>query len=97
MPSTTHVDDAFLGWADTWLLPEFRSWSIEDLLPAVRQPMLLIKAAMTNTARSPSSTASRPASPAQQPGSCSPTAATPQRDQEAAVLDVIAAFAREHA
>ena len=20
-----HVDDAFLGWADTWLLPEFRA------------------------------------------------------------------------
>ena len=38
-----HVDDAFLGWADTWLLPEFRSWSIEDLLPAVHQPMLLIQ------------------------------------------------------
>ena len=32
-----HVDDAFLGWADTWLLPEFQSWSIEDLL-AEREP-----------------------------------------------------------
>jgi len=38
-----HVDDAFLGWADTWLLPEFRDWSIEDLLPRVDQPMLLIQ------------------------------------------------------
>ena len=38
-----HVDDAFLGWADTWLLPEFLSWSIEDLLPAVTRPMLLIQ------------------------------------------------------
>jgi len=38
-----HVDDAFLGWADTWLLPEFLAWSIEDLLPRVTQPLLLIQ------------------------------------------------------
>jgi pimeloyl-ACP methyl ester carboxylesterase len=38
-----HVDDAFLGWADTWLLPEFLGWSIEDLLPAVVAPTLLIQ------------------------------------------------------
>jgi pimeloyl-ACP methyl ester carboxylesterase len=38
-----NVDDAFLGWADTWLLPQFRSWSIEDLLPVVTQPLLLIQ------------------------------------------------------
>jgi pimeloyl-ACP methyl ester carboxylesterase len=38
-----HVDDAFLGWADTWLLPDFLAWSIEDLLPRVTQPALLIQ------------------------------------------------------
>jgi pimeloyl-ACP methyl ester carboxylesterase len=37
------VDDAFLGWADAWLAPEFRAWSIEDLTSAVTAPMLLIQ------------------------------------------------------
>jgi hypothetical protein len=27
-----HVDDAFLGLADTWLQPQFQSWSIEALI-----------------------------------------------------------------
>lgn len=37
------VDDAFLGWADTWLEPDFLAWSIEDLLPRVQAPLLLIQ------------------------------------------------------
>ena len=37
------VDDAFLGWADVWLLPQFRSWNIEELLGAITAPMLLIQ------------------------------------------------------
>ncbi len=28
------VDDAFLGWADIWLEPEFMAWSIEELIAA---------------------------------------------------------------
>jgi len=39
----THVDDAFLGWADAWLDPEFLSWSIEGLLGEIDQPLLLIQ------------------------------------------------------
>jgi pimeloyl-ACP methyl ester carboxylesterase len=38
-----HVDDAFLGWADTWLLPEFRDWSIEGMLGGVTQPVLVMQ------------------------------------------------------
>jgi pimeloyl-ACP methyl ester carboxylesterase len=38
-----HVDDAFLGWADTWLLPEFLRWSIEDLLGGISQPVLVVQ------------------------------------------------------
>lgn len=37
------VDDAFLGWADAWLLPEFLAWSIEDLLGGITQPVLAIQ------------------------------------------------------
>jgi pimeloyl-ACP methyl ester carboxylesterase len=38
-----HVDDAFLGWADIWLEPEFQAWSIEDLLDRIDHPLLLIQ------------------------------------------------------
>ena len=37
------VDCAFHGWSDIWLRPEFRSWSIERLLPQVTCPVLAIQ------------------------------------------------------
>ena len=37
------VDNAFLGWADVWLDPGFRHWSIESCLPDVRAPILAIQ------------------------------------------------------
>ncbi len=33
----------FHGWADTWLSPEFRNWNIEEVLPGVRCPILIIQ------------------------------------------------------
>jgi pimeloyl-ACP methyl ester carboxylesterase len=36
-------DAAFYGWNDVWLHPEFPSWSIEDVLPDVGCPVLLIQ------------------------------------------------------
>ena len=41
-----HHDDpdaTFRGWNDVWLSPEFRSWNIEDRLPAVTCPVLLVQ------------------------------------------------------
>ncbi len=38
-----NVDGAFLGWNRIWLDPEFRSWNIEDELPKITVPMLLIQ------------------------------------------------------
>jgi pimeloyl-ACP methyl ester carboxylesterase len=88
-----HVDDAFLGWADTWLLPQFRAWSIEELLPRIARPMLLIQGrddeygTLAQLDRI-------------ETGVRGPTSRlvldrcghSPHRDQEAAVLDAIAAF-----
>jgi pimeloyl-ACP methyl ester carboxylesterase len=91
----THVDDAFLGWADTWLLPEFLAWSIEDLLSRVTQPALLIQgrddeygtlAQLDRIAAGVSGTASRLVLEA--------CGHAPHRDQEGAVLEAIVAFAR---
>jgi pimeloyl-ACP methyl ester carboxylesterase len=37
------VDATFFGWNDIWLAPSFRSWSIVEMLPAIRVPVLAIQ------------------------------------------------------
>lgn len=37
-PKTT-----FFGWADVWLSPAFRTWNIEDYLPEVHCPVLVVQ------------------------------------------------------
>ncbi|MCA7117984.1 MAG: alpha/beta hydrolase [Acidibrevibacterium sp.] len=37
------VDAAFRGWNDAWLDPGFRDWRIDDVLPAIAAPVLLIQ------------------------------------------------------
>ena len=36
-------DAAFYGWNDVWLHPDFPRWSIEDVLPEIDCPVLLIQ------------------------------------------------------
>lgn len=36
-------DSAFRGWSDIWLHPDFRSWNIENLLPAIASPLLAVQ------------------------------------------------------
>ena len=36
-------DQTFWGWHDVWLNPEFRSWNIEEYLPQIDVPVLLIQ------------------------------------------------------
>lgn len=36
-------DSAFWGWNDIWLAPEFRGWSIEEEIAAIRCPLLAIQ------------------------------------------------------
>ncbi len=38
-----NVECAFWGWNKVWLDPSFRSWNIEEYLPQVRVPVLLIQ------------------------------------------------------
>jgi pimeloyl-ACP methyl ester carboxylesterase len=38
-----NVDVTFRGWNDVWLNPEFQSWNIEEYLPHIRVPVLLIQ------------------------------------------------------
>lgn len=39
------ADATFGGWTEVWLRPEFRAWSVVDLLPAIRVPVLVIQGA----------------------------------------------------
>lgn len=38
-----NVECAFWGWNQAWLDPGFRTWNIEDLLPAIAVPALVIQ------------------------------------------------------
>jgi pimeloyl-ACP methyl ester carboxylesterase len=40
-----NVDLAFWGWNNIWLDPAFQSWNIEEYLPQIRVPVLLIQGA----------------------------------------------------
>lgn len=37
------ADSVFSAWVDTWLMPEFRHWNIEELLPRIRCPVLALQ------------------------------------------------------
>jgi len=39
----SNVDGAFRGWNDAWLDPAFRSWNIEEYLPRITVPVLVIQ------------------------------------------------------
>ena len=86
------ADQVFWNWNDIWLDPRFRDWSIEELLPTIRAPTLLIQgrddeygtadqldrigAVLTNVERL-------------EPARCGHS---PHRDQPDAVLGATAAF-----
>jgi pimeloyl-ACP methyl ester carboxylesterase len=38
-----NVDVAFRGWNDVWLHPDFRAWNIEEFLPAIQVPILILQ------------------------------------------------------
>ena len=89
------VDDAFLGWADAWLRPAFRDWSIEDLLGGITQPVLAIQGRddeygtleqLDRIERGVKGPATRRV--------LDRCGHAPHRDQEAAVIDAIVEFAQ---
>jgi pimeloyl-ACP methyl ester carboxylesterase len=38
-----NVDCAFYGWSESWLNPDFMNWNIEEHVPGITVPMLLIQ------------------------------------------------------
>jgi pimeloyl-ACP methyl ester carboxylesterase len=37
------ADNAFRGWNGAWLDPDFRNWRIDDYIPTIRVPVLLVQ------------------------------------------------------
>jgi pimeloyl-ACP methyl ester carboxylesterase len=37
------VEHTFRGWNDIWLLPAFKLWNIEDVVPNITAPMMVIQ------------------------------------------------------
>jgi len=37
------TEQLFKAWAETWASPSFRSWTIEDLLPSIEVPLLVLQ------------------------------------------------------
>jgi len=38
-----NTENAFRGWHDTWLKPEFLHWNMEEMLPKITAPLLVIQ------------------------------------------------------
>jgi pimeloyl-ACP methyl ester carboxylesterase len=90
----TRVEDAFYGWADIWLDPAFRNWSIEALCRQVTAPVLLIQGRDDDYGTL--AQVERIKAQTQGPAEIlvlEKCGHSPHRDQEAAVLDSIAGFA----
>jgi pimeloyl-ACP methyl ester carboxylesterase len=90
------VDDAFLGWANIWLDPEFLSWSIEDLLGGIDQPLLLIQGEDDEygTLAQLDRIEARVKAPTRRLA-LPQCGHSPHRDQEAAVVDAVVAFLKD--
>ena len=39
----TNVDCAFWGWNEVWLNPKFQDWNIEEFLPIIEVPVLILQ------------------------------------------------------
>lgn len=88
-----HVDDAFYGWARTWLSPAFRTWTLAAEVSRLTCPLLLIQ----GTDDEYGTLAQLDAIEADAKGLVqrlvlSPCGHSPHRDREAAVLEAITAF-----
>jgi pimeloyl-ACP methyl ester carboxylesterase len=91
-----NVDGAFYGWADSWLDPRFLAWNLEEFLPGIKVPTLVIQGEddeygtleqVDRICRRVSRPCARVVLPA--------CGHSPHRDQRAATLEAVAGFVRE--
>lgn len=91
----SNVDCAFYGWADSWLDPEFLKWNLEEFLPGIKVPTLVIQG--ENDEYGTLEQVERVCRGISAPIETlilSNCGHSPQRDQRVATLDGIAGFVR---
>lgn len=82
----------FSDWNDCWLSPAFRDWNIEEYLPKIACPVLAIQGEDDEYATMRQIDVIADKVPGTQLLKLAKCGHSPQRDQEAAVLDALAAF-----
>jgi pimeloyl-ACP methyl ester carboxylesterase len=91
------VDQAFYGWSNVWLDPAFRAWNLEEFLPAITCPLLLIQGAQDEfgTLEQNDAIARQVGGPVERLvlPNCGHS---PHRDQREAVLLKVTDFVRRH-
>jgi pimeloyl-ACP methyl ester carboxylesterase len=87
-----YVDATFWGWNDIWLDPQFRSWNIEEYLPAIRCPILCIQGDEDEYGTIAQVKAIQARVPATEILMLPNCKHTPHRDQPEATLDGMAEF-----
>ncbi|RMF11987.1 MAG: alpha/beta hydrolase [Alphaproteobacteria bacterium] len=92
-----NVAIAFHGWNDTWLDPAFGDWNIEELLPRITAPSLVIQGSEDQYG-SPAQVAAIAAGVAGpvQTWLVEGAGHAPHQDRTDAMLDRIASFAEQH-
>ncbi len=93
----SQVDETFWGWHDIWVSPEFWHWNIEEYLPNIDAPVLILQGEDDEygTIRQVEAIESGTAGPVTRRllASCGHS---PYRDQPGACLDAIEAFLSKH-
>lgn len=82
----------FSDWNDCWLSPPFRNWNIEEYLPKIRCPVLAIQGEDDEYATMRQIDVIAEQVPGTELLKLPKCGHSPQRDQEALVLDALAAF-----
>ena len=82
----------FSDWNDCWLSPPFRDWNIEEYLPKIRCPVLAIQGKDDEYATMRQIDVLAEQVPGTELLKLPKCGHSPQRDQEALVLDALAAF-----
>ena len=86
------VDSAFFGWADAWLDPAFRAWSITSMLPDVRCPVLAVQGHDDEYGTMAQIDAIVAAVPGAQALALDRCGHSPQRDRPDALIEAASAF-----
>jgi len=91
------VDAAFWGWNRPWLDPEFRDWNLEEFLPRIAAPVLVVQGEQDEYGTGKQIDAIRRGARSVEVLLLPRCGHSPHRDQPEAALRGIAAFVRKHA